>query len=329
MTSHPAPDARVGGLPRRGATWAIHTAPPSSSTARSISWRSANSSPGHGLGRSDLLFVKVGTGISAGLCLDGRIDRRHGYAGDIGHVAVNGLPLDHLPVRHPPGSRRWPGAWPSHARGSGRPRRSQRIPCGRCSASEVAMSASHVASVPCAATRSATSWSRAAGTDRRDARDPIAGFNPFLVVVGGGVRRRADHHGGHPGGHRPTSRSLATESLTLARVRARQDGRVIGGARLPSRGSSPTTSSRPGSMWGRPSRRARGVRTGRDASTVPGLLAARRLAAGGSPAAAASMRTGRHDVDRRSSARPTGLRSTGYRATGEPCPVRRASMPRR
>jgi predicted NBD/HSP70 family sugar kinase len=45
---------------------------------------------GRGVGHEHVVFVKVGTGISAGLCLDGRIHRgAQGYAGDIGHVAVS------------------------------------------------------------------------------------------------------------------------------------------------------------------------------------------------------------------------------------------------
>ena len=44
---------------------------------------------GRGAGSSDLLFVKIGTGISVGLCSDGKVHRgAHGFAGDIGHVAV-------------------------------------------------------------------------------------------------------------------------------------------------------------------------------------------------------------------------------------------------
>ena len=44
---------------------------------------------GRGSGASDLLFVKIGTGISAGLCSNGKVHRgAHGFAGDIGHVAV-------------------------------------------------------------------------------------------------------------------------------------------------------------------------------------------------------------------------------------------------
>lgn len=45
---------------------------------------------GRGMDSDDLVFVKIGTGISAGLCLDGRLYRgAHGCAGDIGHVAVS------------------------------------------------------------------------------------------------------------------------------------------------------------------------------------------------------------------------------------------------
>ena len=45
---------------------------------------------GRGLGRRDLLFIKVGIGISAALCSDGQVHRgAHGYAGDIGHVCVD------------------------------------------------------------------------------------------------------------------------------------------------------------------------------------------------------------------------------------------------
>jgi predicted NBD/HSP70 family sugar kinase len=44
---------------------------------------------GRGVGRQDLLFLKVGTGISVGLCSDGQIHRgARGYAGDIGHTVV-------------------------------------------------------------------------------------------------------------------------------------------------------------------------------------------------------------------------------------------------
>jgi glucokinase-like ROK family protein len=44
---------------------------------------------GSGLAGDDLLFVKIGTGISAALCPGGRVYRgAHGYAGDIGHVSV-------------------------------------------------------------------------------------------------------------------------------------------------------------------------------------------------------------------------------------------------
>jgi predicted NBD/HSP70 family sugar kinase len=45
---------------------------------------------GRGSGRDDLLFLKVGIGISAALCSGGHVQRgAHGYAGDIGHVCVD------------------------------------------------------------------------------------------------------------------------------------------------------------------------------------------------------------------------------------------------
>lgn len=44
---------------------------------------------GRGVGRNDLLFLKIGTSISAGLVSNGQVHRgANGYAGDIGHVVV-------------------------------------------------------------------------------------------------------------------------------------------------------------------------------------------------------------------------------------------------
>ena len=44
---------------------------------------------GRGLGRGDLIFVKIGTGITAAVCSGGRLHRgASGFSGDIGHVAV-------------------------------------------------------------------------------------------------------------------------------------------------------------------------------------------------------------------------------------------------
>jgi predicted NBD/HSP70 family sugar kinase len=45
---------------------------------------------GRGQPGDDLLFVKIGTGISAALCPGGQVYRgAHGYAGDIGHVSIS------------------------------------------------------------------------------------------------------------------------------------------------------------------------------------------------------------------------------------------------
>jgi predicted NBD/HSP70 family sugar kinase len=44
---------------------------------------------GRGVGQDNLLFLKIGSGISAGLCWNSQIHRgARGYAGDIGHVVV-------------------------------------------------------------------------------------------------------------------------------------------------------------------------------------------------------------------------------------------------
>lgn len=45
---------------------------------------------GQGADTSELVFVKIGMGVGAGICLEGRLYRgSRGYAGDIGHVAVS------------------------------------------------------------------------------------------------------------------------------------------------------------------------------------------------------------------------------------------------
>lgn len=49
---------------------------------------------GRGRGRNGLVFVKLGNGISAGLCANGQVHRgANGYAGDIGHVVVSDEPV--------------------------------------------------------------------------------------------------------------------------------------------------------------------------------------------------------------------------------------------
>jgi glucokinase len=43
---------------------------------------------GAGRGRASTVFIAIGTGIAAALCLDGRPYSAHGYAGEIGHTDV-------------------------------------------------------------------------------------------------------------------------------------------------------------------------------------------------------------------------------------------------
>ena len=58
---------------------------------------------GCGRGRDDFVFVKIGTGIGAGIIVDGRIHRgAKGSAGDIGHIQIAGRPRGDLPLRDEP-----------------------------------------------------------------------------------------------------------------------------------------------------------------------------------------------------------------------------------
>ena len=48
---------------------------------------------GHGQRQRSFLLVTLGTGVGGGLCIDGAVRRgRHGFAGEIGHVLVDGTP---------------------------------------------------------------------------------------------------------------------------------------------------------------------------------------------------------------------------------------------
>ena len=96
-------DADVPGLRRRSAS-----TPPCSSTTTSTSWPSASTASA-GRDVDHLLFVKVATGIGAGIIADGALRRgAQGAAGDIGHVAVPGVDRPAVPLRQHrlPGGRR-------------------------------------------------------------------------------------------------------------------------------------------------------------------------------------------------------------------------------
>ena len=86
-------------------------------------WRS-----GVAQGQDNVVVVKVGTGIGAGIIADGRLHRgAQGSAGDVGHIQVVDDNVRHLPMRKrrlPGGTGRRRGSGPG--RGGGGARRAQR-----------------------------------------------------------------------------------------------------------------------------------------------------------------------------------------------------------
>ena len=78
-------------------------------------WRS-----GIAAGHDNVVVVKVGTGIGAGIISDGRLHRgAQGSAGDVGHIQVVGRPRRRLPLRQhrlPRGAGRRRGARRATAR---------------------------------------------------------------------------------------------------------------------------------------------------------------------------------------------------------------------
>ncbi len=188
---------------------------------------------GHGLGRGDLLFVKVGTGISAGLCLDGRIHRgSHGYAGDIGHVAVTDDRSTICRCGNTGCLEALAGGLALAREGLAAAQEGRSGYLADLLASQVAISASHVG---VGAMRgdpvSVELISRSGRLIGETLVTLIAGFNPSLVVVGGGVSQAGPiiMAAIREGIYR-RSRSLATESLTLARSELGKTAGLIGGA---------------------------------------------------------------------------------------------------
>lgn len=188
---------------------------------------------GHGVGRDDLIFVKIGTGISAGLCSDGRIHRgATGFAGDIGHVAV----ADDHEVICRCGNH---GCLEALAAGVAIARE------GRAAASDgrspylaqllesgITISAAHVGA---AADRgdqfSAKLVARAGHLVGESLATLIAGYNPSVVVVGGGVAQSGVIFiAAVRDGIYRRSRSLTTDNLLLLPSELGKTAGLIGGA---------------------------------------------------------------------------------------------------
>jgi predicted NBD/HSP70 family sugar kinase len=188
---------------------------------------------GYGVGRDELIFVKIGTGISAGLCADGRIHRgASGYAGDIGHVAV----LEDSPTICRCGNT---GCLEAVAGGTAIARegdaaaRDGRSPylAAQLSAGAV-ITAAHVgAAANMGDPFSLELISRSGRLVGETLATLITAFNPSLVVVGGGVAQA----GGvllaaiRDGIYR-RSRSVATENLRLVRSELGKTAGLVGGA---------------------------------------------------------------------------------------------------
>ena len=143
----------------------------------------------------DVVVIKVGTGIGAGIISEGRIHRgAQGSAGDVGHIQVVDDRVHGLPLRQhrlPRGPRGWRGAG-TRRRGC-RPLGSERAPGagarGRLcsiSARDVALAAAHGDPV-------SVELLQEAGRRVGQVLASIVNFfNPSLIVIGGGVAQSGD-----------------------------------------------------------------------------------------------------------------------------------------
>jgi predicted NBD/HSP70 family sugar kinase len=188
---------------------------------------------GNGSGREDLLFVKVGTGISAGLCSDGRVHRgANGFAGDIGHVAVaddqqticrcgNSGCLEALAG----GNAIAKDGIRAAQEGRSEYLASRLGSDGKVTAAHVGMGAM-MGDPVCVEL-----ISRSGRLIGETLASLITGFDPSLVVIGGGVAQAGPVLlAAMRDGIYRRSRSLATDNLTLLRSELGKTAGLIGGA---------------------------------------------------------------------------------------------------
>jgi predicted NBD/HSP70 family sugar kinase len=188
---------------------------------------------GHGVGRDDLIFVKVGTGIGAGLCSEGRIHRgASGFAGDIGHVAVD-LSSETICRCGNRGCLEALAAGAAIARAGQAAAADGRSPyLGQLLESGISISAAHVGS---AADRgdpfSAELLAHAGRLVGESLATLVAGYNPSIVVVGGGVAQSGSIFiAAIRDGIYRRSRSLTTDNLPLVASELGKTAGLIGGA---------------------------------------------------------------------------------------------------
>jgi predicted NBD/HSP70 family sugar kinase len=188
---------------------------------------------GHGVGRRDLLYLKIGSEISVGVCADGRVLRgARGYAGEVGHVAAS----DQSKVICRCGNTGClvalaggaaiarDGALAAH-RGESPYLARLLGPSGELSAADVGVGAAR------GDARSIEILSRAGGLIGASLATLVNAYNPSLVVVGGGVAQAGDvllsairesvyRH----------SRSVAVQNIQIARSELGKAAGLVGAA---------------------------------------------------------------------------------------------------
>jgi len=187
---------------------------------------------GRGDGREELLILKMGSGISAGLCWNGQVHRgAHGYAGDIGHVVVEpGGPLCRC------GNS---GCLNAVAGGAAIAREAQRAVADGRSPYLVEVAAqgrdATAADVGMGAYRGDAFCveliSRVGGTVGGTLATLVTAYNPSLVVVGGGVAQAGEIllAAMREALYR-RSRSLATQDVTIVRSEMGRTAGLVGAA---------------------------------------------------------------------------------------------------
>ena len=153
-------------------------------------WRS-----GIAAGHDNVVVVKIGTGIGAGIISDGRLHRgAQGSAGDVGHIQVVRRPDGHLPLRQhrlPRGAGR---RWRASAGRARRPPATAGAPGSRSPSTSAGRSRRRMSRGPHRpAIRSPwRSSSRPAGGSAQMLAGIVNFFNPSLIVIGGGVANSPD-----------------------------------------------------------------------------------------------------------------------------------------
>ena len=188
---------------------------------------------GHGVGRDDLLFVKIGTGIGAGVCVGGRLHRgASGYAGDIGHVAVSGESSIICRCGNTGCLEALAGGAAIARDGLLGARSGKSAALARVLAEGTEITAAHVgAAAGMGDPYSIELISRCGRLVGETLATLITGVDPSLVVVGGGVAQAGTVLlAAIRDGIYRRSRSLATENLVLVGSELGKTAGLVGGA---------------------------------------------------------------------------------------------------